>query len=162
MIGHLLAWVSLAGIYLLALARFAPWDLAIAGLLSAALLLSFRHILRRPRSDAPGSLGRLAAALPLAAIVTKNSIAGAWQVARALLSPRHRHPALVEVPLGERSPAGAAASSLLVALTPGTLLVDVDEERGVMLIHFIDAPDERAAVRAQQELYERHQRRVWP
>ena len=42
------------------------------------------------------------------------------------------------------------------------LLVGVDEEKRVMLIHAIDAADPDAVRESQQEFYRRYQRRVFP
>jgi multisubunit Na+/H+ antiporter MnhE subunit len=53
-------------------------------------------------------------------------------------------------------------SAFLAAFTPDTLLVGVDEEKRVMLIHAIDAADPDAVRESQQEFYRRYQRRVFP
>jgi multisubunit Na+/H+ antiporter MnhE subunit len=51
---------------------------------------------------------------------------------------------------------------LVSALSPGTFLVDVDEEDRTMLVHVLDASDPDA-VRAEFEaFYRRYQRRVFP
>jgi multisubunit Na+/H+ antiporter MnhE subunit len=68
----------------------------------------------------------------------------------------------VLVPIGERSELGVAVTGLLVGLSPGSLLLDVDEGRRAMLFHVIDASDPDA-VRAQIDgFYQRYQRRVFP
>jgi hypothetical protein len=54
-------------------------------------------------------------------------------------------PGIVAIPIGERTDLDVAAVGLLIALSPGRLLVDV--ERRVMLFHVIDAA-EIQAVRA--------------
>ena len=60
-------------------------------------------------------------------------------------------PGIVAIPIGERTDLDVAAVGLLIALSPGRLLVDVDVdvdvERRVMLFHVIDAA-EIEAVRA--------------
>jgi multisubunit Na+/H+ antiporter MnhE subunit len=68
----------------------------------------------------------------------------------------------VLVPIGERSELGVAVTGLLIGLSPGSLLLDVDPERQAMLFHVIDASDPDA-VRAQLDrFYQRYQRRVFP
>ena len=66
------------------------------------------------------------------------------------------------MPIGERSELGVAVTGLLIGLSPGSLLLDVDSERQAMLFHVIDARDPDA-VRAQiDHFYQRYQRRVFP
>ncbi|MBA2375274.1 MAG: Na+/H+ antiporter subunit E, partial [Rubrobacter sp.] len=47
-------------------------------------------------------------------------------------------------------------------LSPGTYLVEVDWERGVWLIHALDASDPDEVRRDRHEFYERYQKRVFP
>ncbi|HEX8861892.1 MAG TPA: Na+/H+ antiporter subunit E [Actinomycetes bacterium] len=64
--------------------------------------------------------------------------------------------------MGQRSPQGVAVTGLIVGLSPGSMLLEVDEQRRMMLFHVIDARDPEA-VRAQiDRLYQRWQRRVFP
>ena len=44
-------------------------------------------------------------------------------------------PGIVVVPIGERTDLDVAAAGLLIALSPGRLLIGVDVERRVMLFH---------------------------
>lgn len=69
------------------------------------------------------------------------------QVARAVLSPRpNLAPALVEVPLDVKSDLEIMLVANLITLTPGTLSVDVSEDRSTLLIHALFASDPEAAV----------------
>jgi len=55
-----------------------------------------------------------------------------------------------------------AVTGLIVGLSPGSMLLEVDEQQRMMLFHVIDARDPEA-VRAQiDRLYQRWQRRVFP
>jgi multisubunit Na+/H+ antiporter MnhE subunit len=49
-----------------------------------------------------------------------------------------------------------------VGITPDTVVVELDEERGRMLLHVIDAGHPDAVRAAQLDAYLRHQRRVFP
>ncbi len=49
-----------------------------------------------------------------------------------------------------------------VGITPDTVVVELDEERGRMLLHVIDASDPDAVRSEQLRSYERRQRRVFP
>ena len=48
------------------------------------------------------------------------------------------------------------------SLSPDTIVVEIDEKRGRMLLHVIDATDPAEVVAAQLESYQRIQRRVFP
>ncbi|QYJ16131.1 hypothetical protein Rxycam_01962 [Rubrobacter xylanophilus DSM 9941] len=154
---------ALTLIYALVLASFHPWDLALGALLSAALLFAFRRFVF---ADPPGEAGLLRRALyavPLCLAILRNILKGTWEVALVTLGLRPlRSPGIVAVPVGERTPAGVAFSALATTLSPGTFLVEVDWERGVMLIHTIDASDPEAVRREHEEFYRRYQREVFP
>jgi multisubunit Na+/H+ antiporter MnhE subunit len=66
------------------------------------------------------------------------------------------------VPIGDKTPHGVAVWAVITGLTPGTFFVDVDRERGVVLIHVIDASVPEAFRRKQQDFYRRYQRGVFP
>ncbi len=174
MIRYAFAALTLTLIYALALSSFAPWDLFAGLIISSALLLISRRRFGRgltPSGDAGDperlpfgvALRRVGAFFPFAWAVACETVSGAWRVMLAVLGVRPpREPGMVAVPLGERTADGIAVSAFLVAFSPGTLLVRVDEAERVMWIHAIDAADPEAVRRGQREFYERYQRRVFP
>jgi multisubunit Na+/H+ antiporter MnhE subunit len=54
---------------------------------------------------------------------------------------RPGRPGLVEVPLGDRTPAEVAMWGVLTGESPDEIVVDVDEERGMLVVHLVDAGD---------------------
>jgi multicomponent Na+:H+ antiporter subunit E len=157
-------WVALlAGVYLLALGSAHPLDLALGLVLAAALSYGLRGRLQRPQGEGPPLAARVAAAPLLLAALLAEVARGTWDVALRVLGLRPvEHPGIVLVPIGDRSELGVAVTGLLVGLSPGSLLLDVDTERRAMLFHVIDARDPDA-VRAQLDrFYRRYQRRVFP
>lgn len=83
-------------------------------------------------------------------IVTAN-----WRVARQIIGPLHRlAPAFVEVPLDLRDPFVATLLGSIVSLTPGTVSIHVDQQRWVLLVHALDAPDPQALIGEIKERYE--------
>lgn len=151
-------------IYALALESFKLWDLAIGALIAAALLAATWRQLFAEHQDVPGGVLRRAVAfVPFALAVLRDIVVGTWQV--ALVSLRLRplpQVGIVAVPIGERTPLGVAVSGLVTTLSPGSVLVEVDEERGVMLYHVLDASDPEAVRAQQRAFYERYQRHVFP
>jgi multisubunit Na+/H+ antiporter MnhE subunit len=90
-------------------------------------------------------------------------VRGTWHVALHIV--RGRHPGasgLVAIPRGARTRSGVAAWGYLTALSPDEIVVDADDERGVLLVHVLDARDPRAIHARHQRVYERRQRRVFP
>lgn len=161
---YVLAVVALTLVYALTLASFGPWDLLIGAGLSAALLFSFRRIVFEEKPSSRGAfLGRVASFVPLLAAVAREILSGSWEVFLVTAHLRKpSEPGIVLVPFGERSTKGVAVSAFITSLTPGTLLIEVDEEKRVMLIHAINAADPEAVREEQQEFYRRYQKKVFP
>jgi len=153
--------VLLAAIYLGVLASTDPLDL-LTGLALAVLVLTAAG--QRPRGGPPATelARRLLAFVPYVLRVLADAAAGTWDVALIVLGLRpDRTAGIVELPVGERSPAGIVAFTVATTLTPGELLVDIDHERGVILLHVIDA-DDPDGVRSRHERGWERQRRVFP
>ena len=74
-----------------------------------------------------------------------SSLVVVWDV----VTPRHHaRPAIIDVPLDVKTDAGILLVTNLISLTPGTLSLDVSEDRKTLKVHamFADDPD---AVRRQ-------------
>jgi len=162
--GRLLAVALLAALYLLTIGSTDPLDLAFGLVVGAVLVVGLGGRLPPPRGrDVPALPVRVAAFPPLVGAVLLEVARGTWDVGLRVLGLRPLEgPGVVLVPIGERSPLGVAVTGLLVGLSPGSMLLEVDDKRQMMLFHVIDARDPDA-VRAQiDRLYQRHQRRVFP
>ena len=161
---YVVAVAGLTLVYAFALASFDPLDLLFGAALSAALVFSSRRFVFEGVSDGGPSLPRrVVAFFPFALAVFKEILAGTWEVTLTTLHLRKlQRPGIVEVPIGERTTAGVAVWAVVTGLPPGSFFVDVDRERGVVLIHIIDASDPDGFRRQQEEFYRRYQRRVFP
>lgn len=154
----------LALVYALALGSFATPDLLFGVGLSAALVFASRRFVFGEGPNRGTSLiRRVAAFAPFSLAVFREIVVGTWEVTLVTLHLRAlERPGIVEVPIGERSPAGVAVWAVVMGLPPGSFFVDVDRERGVVLVHLIDAGDPEAFRRQQEDFYERYQRKVFP
>lgn len=164
MIAWLLQVTGLVAVYLLTLGSLHPLDLALGAVLAVALLHTLRGF-RGPAAEGAGGsvLGRMAAFPVFAAAVVADIVRGTVEVSLVVLGRRPLvAPGIVEVPIGERTPAGVAVSALATTLSPGAVLMDVDWERRVMILHVLDASDPEAVRAEHQRLYERRQRAVFP
>jgi multicomponent Na+:H+ antiporter subunit E len=155
---------GLGVIFVLTLASSDPVDFALGVALGGALLLALGERLRLgPAGLLPPLAQRLLWFPVFAAAVVADVLQGAWDVALRVLTVRPlEQPGIVRVPIGERTERGVAVSALATTLSPGSVLVDVDWQRGDLVLHVIDASDP-AVVRARLDrFYERFQRRVFP
>jgi multisubunit Na+/H+ antiporter MnhE subunit len=160
----LISLVGLVAVYVLVLASAAPWDIAIGVLIGVSLLLLAQGYVFGGRLRPIPALGRrILAFFPFVLMVIWEIIHGTWDVALIVLHLRPlRKPGIIPLPIGDRTPLGIAISSLVVALPPGSFMVDVDYEKDVILIHMIDASDPDAIRARFQEFYRRYQRHVFP
>jgi len=84
------------------------------------------------------------------------------EVARLVLGPTDRlHPAFIELPLEIEDPFVATVLASIITLTPGTLSVDIDRERRVLLVHALDVTDVPAAIDTIKRRYEAPLREIF-
>ncbi|SBT08674.1 Cation antiporter [Candidatus Accumulibacter aalborgensis] len=140
----LLLWVVITNAASLGLLLF-------GGLLALAVPL-----VTRPFWPDPPRLVRPWPALRFLGIFALDIVTANWRVARLVIGPLHRlSPAFVEVPLDLRDPFVATLLASVVSLTPGTVSIDVDRQRWILLVHALDAPDPQALVREIKDRYEK-------
>lgn len=164
MIRALTSVAGLTAVYALVLASLHPWDLATGAALSGVLLVGSRQFLF---GGWPGRLEgfvpRCLAFIPFAAAVIREVLVGTWNVAAVVLHLRPlSHPGIVAVPIEDRTLTGVAVTALVDTLSPGSVLVDVDWDRHVMLIHVIDAGNPEAIREQHRDFYRRYQQHVFP
>lgn len=139
----LLLWVVISS-------SAAPGPLLLGGVLAIALPL-----LTRPFWPDPPRLVRPWRALRFLGVFAADIFTANWRVAGQVIGPLCRlSPSLVEVPLDLRDPFLATLLGSIVSLTPGTVAIDVDQQRWILLVHVLDAPDPAALVREIKERYE--------
>lgn len=87
---------------------------------------------------------RVTAWIKLVIMFHYELIVSSFAVAMDVLTPKHRsRPAIIEVPLDVKTDTGILLVTNLISLTPGTLSLDVSEDRKTLLVHamFADDPD---------------------
>lgn len=133
----LLSAGALTVMYLLVLTSVAPGDVLVGGALGLGVALA----LRPPQAPDPRPVNQLLPAL--AGLVWRTAVEmvrGSWRAARFCLG-REANPGLVEIPRGSRSAAEVALWGLTTGEAPDEIVVDVDEARGVLIVHLVDAGD---------------------
>ncbi|CAN5595339.1 Na+/H+ antiporter subunit E [soil metagenome] len=109
------------------------------GLGYVALFLAQRVV---GRSSYFGRVGKLAA---FVAFYVVEIFKANLRVAADVVTPRHRsRPGIVAIPLDARSDAEITILANLLTMTPGSLAMDVSDDRRVLYVHamFIGDPDE--------------------
>lgn len=91
--------------------------------------------------------------------IVKSSLA----VARAVLAPRLQlDPGFVAIPLDVQSDAGITILSNLLTLTPGTVSLDVADDRKTLYIHAFSVGDVEALRQATKATFERRVMELLP
>ncbi|MDU8944831.1 Na+/H+ antiporter subunit E [Ovoidimarina sediminis] len=81
-----------------------------------------------------------------------SSIEVLWDI----ITPTHRaRPAIIDMPLDAKTDAGILLVTNLISLTPGTLSIDVSEDRRTLKVHAMFADDPEAVCRALKSGMER-------
>lgn len=160
----ILAVGSIGLVYLAALGSTDPVDLAIGLAAGGLILYVTRSVVFNPDPPpAPPLVRRLVALVPWMAVVLREIALGVLQVARVTLVRRNLPTAgIVAIPFDGRSTEGVAVSALTATLSPGELLVYVDQDKRVMYLHVLDARDPDAIRAGHRKAYERYQSKVIP
>jgi multicomponent K+:H+ antiporter subunit E len=153
--------------------RLLPFPLLSAGLLAFWLLLnqalSLGHVLLGGVAALVGGwalamlqppkarLRRPSAILRLSLLVLADIIRSNIAVARIVIGvgQRERRSGFVSIPLELRDPYGLAVLACIITSTPGTLWVEFNSARGVLMIHVLDLDDENEWIGMIKSRYER-------
>ncbi len=140
--GLLLANVLLAVLWGAVTGSFTVLNLAFGFVLGAVALMLIREC-----TGGRGYLARLWRGGALAGLFLAELAKSATRVALMVASPRLApHPAIIAYPLQVKSDLEIALLANLITLTPGTLSIDVSQDRRTLFIHCVDAPDPEAVI----------------
>jgi multicomponent Na+:H+ antiporter subunit E len=142
-----LGWAAATGSFTLP-------NLLLGLLVSGLSLAVVRQFVSTPRF-----LPRVLRILSLAWTFIVELVLSAVRVARLVLRPdlnAHIRPAFVAFPLSAKTDAEITLLANLITLTPGTLSVDVSEDRRFLHIHVIDLSDREAFIAGIATGFERH------
>jgi multicomponent Na+:H+ antiporter subunit E len=139
-----LAWISLTG-------EFTPVNFA------AGFVLGYFFLWLKERDgDSAGYFQKVFLALQFLGFFMKEFIISNLRVTREILSPfRKMKPGIVAIPLEARTDLEITLFANLISLTPGTLHLDVSQDRKVMYVHGMFIEDVEAFRRNLKEELER-------
>ena len=134
-----LVWTILTG-------RFTPLNLLGGFLLGYVILFSTRHALGGSRYFI-----KAGQALSFFLFFFKELVLSNFRVAYDVITPSFQmRPAVLAIPLDVSTPTEITLLANLITLTPGTLSLDVSDDRKVLYVHamFVDDPDKvRASIK---------------
>lgn len=139
----LVLWVGLAG--------GVTWGSVLMGTTLAIVLplLTASFWPDRPRVQAYGK------AISLSLLFLWDIVVANIDVAKRILGPMDRlKPAFLDVPLEIDDPFVATIFASMISLTPGTVSVDIDRERKLVIVHILHVDDQEAAIRDMKSRYE--------
>jgi multicomponent Na+:H+ antiporter subunit E len=140
-----LIWAAITG-------SFTLMNLLLGGAIGVAATLFIRD-----KVDRPFILRRLARAAGLALLFFYELILSAWRVAVLVASPNMHSklkPAIFAYPLTVTTDQQITLLANLITLTPGTLSVDVSEDRSVLFVHALEFVDKEAMIRSIRDGFE--------
>lgn len=120
-------------------------------------------LLRRSFSR-PVRWGKLRAVVSLTASFFVELLVSALRVARIILTPNLHaalRPAVIAFPLSLKSAGEIATLANLITLTPGTLSVDVSEDREILYVHVLNFTSAEAFIADLQQGFERQVHEVF-
>lgn len=133
-----LVWAAITGVLSLA-------NLVLGGLIGVVALWVVRKQVSRPMLfDRAGKIFRLGS------LFLYELVVSAVRVAILVLSPNMKSklkPGIIAFPLSAKSDAEITLLANLITLTPGTLSVDVSEDRKYIYVHAIEVPDKDALIK---------------
>jgi len=139
-----LVWAALTGSF------------TIANIVFGLLLGSLALYLVREQLEPRRGRRRAGRILSLAVLFIKELILSGWRVARLVTSPRmDLRPGIFAYPLKVSSDFEITLLANLITLTPGTLSVEVSDDRRTLFVHAIDCSDVEKTVHEIRDGFER-------
>ena len=125
-------------------------SLTVPNLLLGAVAGALALLLLGVRFGSPKLLGGVGRALALALLFVRELLLSAIKVALLVLTPDLKSrlkPAIIAFPLTATSDAEITLLANLITLTPGTLSIDVSDDRKAIYVHVLSLRDREALVR---------------
>jgi multicomponent Na+:H+ antiporter subunit E len=129
----LLLTITLALTWALITGSFTALNLLFGALIGFVALYLLRDYVAKPRV-----LRQIGRTLSLAVLFLRELLVSAFRVAVVVVTPDLRsvlRPAIIAFPLKVKTDAEITLLANLITLTPGTLSVDVAEDRSVLYVH---------------------------
>lgn len=131
--------IGLGAIYLLVLTSVDPVDIATALLIGLGLALLVRP--RAERTHERVTRPRPLITLRVLWVTALEVVVGTWRTVWFCLGRGEDRSGFVEIPRDGRSRHNIALWGQLTGEAPDEIVVDIDEDRDVLIVHLVDASD---------------------
>jgi multicomponent K+:H+ antiporter subunit E len=131
--------------------------LSVGHILLGSVLALFGGWLLTALRPTTGRVRNPRAIITLAVLVLADIIRSNIAVAAIILGPRHRSvtSGFLNIPIDMRNQYGLAALACIITATPGTLWVQFNPGKGILMIHVLDLIDEDVWIKTIKGRYER-------
>ncbi|HWJ87663.1 MAG TPA: Na+/H+ antiporter subunit E [Pelagibacterium sp.] len=136
---------------------FVTGTFTLLNLLLGALIGAGAGLFLRERIERPHLLRRLGRVVSLALLFLTELALSAWRVAILVISPNMHNriaPAIIAYPLTVQTDVEITLLANLITLTPGTLSVDVSDDRSVLYIHVLEMHDREETIASIRDGFE--------
>ncbi len=111
--------------------------------------------------DTDFSFGKAIRKIPAQAkymyVLIKEILKANIMVAKIVLQPKiNIKPGIIAVPIDAKTDVGITAIANTITLTPGTLTIDVSDDRSILYVHAIDATDPEAVAQSIRDDLEKY------
>ncbi|MGJ8526927.1 Na+/H+ antiporter subunit E [Maritalea sp.] len=133
-----ITWAAITG-------TFSLGNLLLGGAIGILSLWVIRMQIARP-----AFLGKIPKVISLALLFLYELVLSSVKVLILVLSPNMKkslEPAIIAFPLTVKSDLEITLLANLITLTPGTLSIDVAEDRSVLYVHALSAPNKKAMIK---------------
>ena len=130
---------------------------SVLNLLLGALVSTIACLFIRDRIERPHMARRARRIVSLALLFLTELALSAWRVAVLVVSPNmHKRlaPSIIAYPLTVTTDVQITLLANLITLTPGTLSVDVSDDRGTLYIHVLEMRDREETIASIRDGFE--------
>lgn len=144
MIRRIVPW-PLTSLFLLAMWLLLNQTLSLGHILLGALLAIAVPLWTAPLRPVRARLRRPGVALKLLGVVILDSIKSNYDVARVILGSKARrdNSGFIRMPLALRDAHGLTTLALILTAIPGTVCIELADDKSWLLIHVLDLNDEQ-------------------
>ncbi len=142
--------IAFGSIWLMALAWcFLQGSITLGNLLLGGVISTFVFSISVSYNGLDGSLSQLKAVIRLVFFIIKDLVESSFQVAWDILTPTvYARPRIVRIPIDDLDDIAITVLANAISLTPGSLALEVKEDRQSLYVHLMYAEDRDAAVKS--------------